>query len=132
MKQDYLTAQVTFLYFDDIGEAADFLEGVLGLERVYDIGWCYIWRTAEKAFVGACDQKRIRFEIHGKDGVMISLSVRDVAEVRERILQSVYGDGLPEIAIDTEVPLKSLIFKGPGGYLFEIMEFTDEELLKLF
>lgn len=132
MNECGITAQVTFTYYEDINEAAKFYEDVLGLKRVYDTGWCYIWQSAEKAFVSACDEKHTELDIRAKDGVLLSFSVKDVELVKNKILQSGIVEKLPELIIGQEVPLKTLIFRGPGGYMYEVMEFTDPKLLELF
>ena len=71
-------SQVTFLYFEDIQEAADFFEGILGLERVMDTGWAYVWKTAEKAFVGAVDETHTTLKIQCRGGLLISLTVDNI------------------------------------------------------
>ncbi len=125
------SSQVTFLYFKDIGEAAEFFEGILGLERVMDTGWAYVWRTAEKAFVGAVDEKHTTLNIDCRGGVLVSLTVDNIEEVHDHLVKSGVKD-VEDIYEGQEIPIKSVFCTGPAGYKFEIQQFTSPELIDLF
>lgn len=125
------SSQVTFLYFEKIQEAADFFEGVLGLERVMDTGWAYVWRTAGKAFVGAVDEKHTSLNIDVRGGVLVSLTVDNIEEVHKHLVDSGVKD-VQNIYDGQEIPIRSVFCTGPAGYKFEIQQFTSPELIELF
>lgn len=124
-------SQVTFLYFEDIQEAADFFEGILGLERVMDTGWAYVWRTAGKAFVGAVDEKHTTLDIQCRGGLLVSLTVDNIEEVHAHLKASGVKD-VADIYDGQEIPIRSVFCTGPAGYKFEIQQFTSPELIELF
>ncbi len=124
-------SQVTFLYFEDIQEAADFFEGILGLERVMDTGWAYVWKTAENAFVGAVDETHTTLKIQCRGGLLISLTVDNIEEVHAHLVASGVKD-VEDIYDGQEIPIRSVFCTGPAGYKFEIQQFTSPELIELF
>ncbi len=125
------SSQVTFLYFEKIQEAADFFEGVLGLERVMDTGWAYVWRTAGNAFVGAVDENHTTLKIDVRGGVLVSLTVNNIEEVYKHLIESGVKD-VTDIYDGQEIPIRSVFCTGPAGYKFEIQQFTSPELIELF
>lgn len=125
------SSQVTFLYFKELQEAADFFEGILGLERVMDTGWAYVWRTAEKAFVGAVDENHTTLKIDCRGGVLVSLTVDNIEEVHDHLVKAGVKD-VEDVYEGQEIPIKSVFCTGPAGYKFEIQQFTSPELIDLF
>lgn len=125
-----LSSQVTFLYFEDIKSATRFFDEVLQLEKVYDPGWACVWRTGEQAFVGAVDAGEGSIEVKNRGGVLVSLTVRNIQEVRDHLVKHIKN--VSEIKQVKELDLKSFFFTGPEGYQFEIQQFTSGELNKLF
>lgn len=124
-------SQVTFLYFEKLQEAADFFEGIMGFERVMDTGWAYVWRTAEKAFVGAVDEKHTTLKIDCRGGLLVSLTVDNIEEVYDHLVKSGIQD-IDPIYDGQEIPIRSVFLTGPAGYKFEIQQFTSPELIELF
>lgn len=127
-----LSSQVTFLYFKKLKDATDFFEGVLQLERVYDTGWCHIWKTGEKAFVGAVEEDHTSLKIDCRGGLLVSLTVHNIEEVHKVLETAPMVSGLTPICQGTEVPVKSTFMTGPEGYKFEIQQFTDPKLIEIF
>lgn len=125
-----LSSQVTFLYFTDMEKAKFFFDEVLQLERAYDPGWACVWRTGAGAFVGAVDVQEGSIEVQNRGGVLVSLTVHNIEEVRAHILN--YIPDVSEIKQVKELDLKSCFLTGPEGYSFEIQQFTSGELSQLF
>lgn len=125
-----LSSQVTFLYFTDIKGAVRFFDEVLQLEKVYDPGWACVWRTGAGAFVGAVDVEEGSIQVERRGGVLISLTVRNIEEVRSHILAcGLKPSGIKQVK---ELDLRSFFFTGPEGYQFEIQQFTSGDLSRLF
>lgn len=131
MKLLDLTSQVTFLNFNDLEKAKVFFDDVLKLEKAYDPGWACVWRTGCGAFVGGVDAKNASVKGTEKGGVLISLTVRNIDEVYDR-LKSENLDGMSAIKEVPGIELKSFFFTGPEGYKFEIQQFTSDELKNIF
>lgn len=125
-----LSSQVTFLYFTNMEVATRFFDEVLQLEKVYDPGWSCVWRTAAGAFVGAVDVEEGSIQVKQRGGVLVSLTVHNIEDVREHILT--YIPEVSEIKQVKELDLKSFFFTGPEGYQFEIQQFTSGDLSQLF
>ena len=126
-----ISSQVTFLYFENIEETIEFFEEILGLERVMDKGWVYVWKVAEKSFIGAVDEKQGSIPVKCRGGFMTSITVKNIEEVYEH-LKKYDLEGMTELSIVEKVPLRSIFFKGPSGYEFEIQEFINPEDIDIF
>ena len=111
-------SQITFLDFSDYKAGKEFLSRVLGLDKVYDIGWAAVYGVAGKAFLGAVDRKG---QPHPQ-GLLISLTTDCIEDWYAHV------SALREVSPIAEVPgagLKSFFFTGPEGYRFEIQQFTE-------
>lgn len=125
------SSQITFLYFKEIDKTVDFFEKLLGFERVLYNGWSYIWKVAEKSFIGAVDEKQGSITVDCRGGVLTSIVVNNVEEVYESLKNQGLED-MTELIIHTKIPLKSFFFTGPEGYKFEIQEFTEKSQIETF
>ena len=125
------TSQITFLYFHDMPKAKQFFFKTLGLEQVFDLNWVAIYRTSGSAFLGAVDASRASIKVIHRGGALISLTVDDVDSWHRKIKKAPLEHITAVKAIE-EIGLRSFFFKGPEGYDFEIQEFTNPELKKMF
>lgn len=125
-----ISSQVTFLYFDDFPEAKRFFSEVLELETVHDPGWAIVYRSTGQAFIGAVDAKEGSIQVSHRGGVLVSLTVRNIQEVHQRLL----AKNLPVAPIKDikGIAMRSFLFKGPEGYDFEIQQFDSEELKAIY
>jgi len=126
-----ISSQISFLYFKEYDKAVDFLGNTLGLELVFDPGWAAVFRTSKDAFIGAVDEVKGSIEVEVKGGTLISITVENVHDWYEKLKKET-GLTLTEIKTFEDIGLKSFFFKGPEGYDFEIQEFYNEELRKIF
>lgn len=126
-----LSSQITFLYFDKLDEARLFFDDILELETAYDPKWACVWRIGSDAFIGGVDARQGSIEVKHRDGVLISLTVKNIEEVYEKLKAHNLKD-MTEIKFFEDIKLNSFLFTGPEGYKFEIQQFTSEELSELF
>lgn len=126
-----ITSQITFLYFKEYEQACEFFSEVLELETAYDPGWAKVFSSTGNAYLGAvkASDGSINSRHHG--GSLISLTVQNVDEMYEKFKNKAV-DQLSEIKYFEDIGLKSFFFKGPEGYDFEIQEFINADLRKLF
>lgn len=125
-------SQITFQYYDNLEKASDFFEKVLKLEKVYDPEWAVVYKVAEKAYIGAVDAKLGSIESQVRGGTLVSLTVKDVMPYYESIKEETLVTDVSDIKIFDDIGVKSFFFKGPDGYEFEIQEFTNPEIERLF
>ena len=126
-----LSSQITFLYFDKLDEARVFFDDILELEIAYDPEWACVWRIGNDSFIGGVDAKQGSIDVKHRDGVLISLTVKNIHEVYEKLKTYNLKD-MTEIKFFDDIKLNSFLFTGPEGYKFEIQQFMSEELSELF
>ncbi len=131
MSKFNISSQITFLYFNNYENSCRFFDEVLGLERVYNPQWACVWKTSEKAFIGAVKAEKGSIDSNNRGGVLISLTVENTEEIYEQ-LKKYELDSLSDIKYFEDIKVKSFFFKGPEGYDFEIQEFTCNELREIF
>ena len=125
-------SQITFQYYEDLEKATEFFERVLNLEKVYDPEWAMVYKVAEKAYIGAVDANLGSIESKVRGGTLVSLTVKDIMPFYESIKGETLVTDVSEIKIFDDIGVKSFFFKGPDGYEFEIQEFTNPEIERLF
>lgn len=126
-----LSSQITFLYFDKLNEAKLFFDTILELEKVYDPEWACVWRIGKDSFIGAVDASQGSIDVKHRDGVLISLTVKNIDEVYEKFKTFNLKD-MTDIKFFEDIKLNSFLFTGPEGYKFEIQQFVSEELSNIF
>lgn len=114
--------KISFLYFDDLVAASYFFENTLELDLVCDQGWSKIYRVCSGAYIGAVDRSRGACDATTRDCVLTSLVVKDHEEMVKRLeragIEFTYKPHYSE-----SLQIKSLMFMGPEGYMFEVEEF---------
>lgn len=125
-------SQITFQYYEDLEKATEFFERVLNLEKVYDPEWAMVYKVAEKAYIGAVDAKLGSIESRIRGGTLVSLTVKDIMPFYETIKGEILVTNVSDIKIFDDIGVKSFFFRGPDGYEFEIQEFTNPEIERLF
>lgn len=131
MKTSAPTSQITFLYFADMEPAHEFLAGVLGLETVEEQSFARIYRVADRAFIGAVSGERGFHRPQEKNAVLVTFMVNDVQAWYERIT-ALGMKILRPMMVHKDISIRCFFFEGPGGYSFEIQEFLDPRLRKMF
>ncbi len=123
--------KISFLYFDDLMAACEFFEKTLELPLVCDQGWSKIYETCPGAYIGAVDRSRGACKATTRDGVLTSLVVKNHKEMVKR-LQNAGIDFTHKPHYSEELQIKSLMFMGPEGYMFEVEEFLSPDDRKVF
>ncbi len=122
-----VSAGISFLYFDDMEKACDFFGEILGFPLACDQGWSKIYEVTTGFFIGAVNRSRGACKATSRDGVLTSFVVRDFDRMVERLQEAgIVFEKPPHFSEQLEI--KSLMFWGPEGYLFEMEEFMNEEI----
>ena len=124
-KNDF-TSAITFLYFDDYENAANFFENTLELKKVSDKGFAKIYCIGKSSYIGIVKKSSGSVD----ERVLISINTNDVEKIYDKF--SNYQLKQTEINIIKQIPLKSFFFKGPENYDFEVQEFINKEDKKIF
>lgn len=122
---------ISFLYFEDLPAACLFFEDVLGLPCVTDQGWAKIYRVSSGGFISAVDKKKGSLACTARDGVLTALAVENADEWAERLRQKGVEFTL-EPQVFEDIGIKTMMIKGPEGYIFEIEQFLREEDLTVY
>ncbi len=114
--------KISFLYFDDLEAACHFFEKTLELPLVCDQGWSKIYEACSGAYIGAVDRSRGACKATTRDGVLTSLVVKNHDEMVSR-LEAAGIEFTHKPHYSEKLKIKSLLFMGPEGYMFEVEEF---------
>jgi predicted enzyme related to lactoylglutathione lyase len=126
-----IQSQITFLYYQDIEQAASFFQQVLGLEPVEDQQWAKIYRLSGNAFLGAVSGEQGFHQVQDQSAVLITLVVDDVRWWYEH-LKSHGVKLLSELQHREEIQIRCFFFEDPGGYSYEIQQFLKPDLINIF
>ncbi len=126
-----IQSQITFLYYQDIEQAAAFFQEVLGLEPVEDQQWAKIYRLSGNAFLGAVSGEQGFHQVQDQSAVLITLVVDDVPWWYEH-LKSHGVKLLSGLQHRVNVQIRCFFFEDPGGYSYEIQQFLKPELVNIF
>jgi len=123
--------KISFLYFDDLDASCDFFEKTMEMPLVCDQGWSKIYQVCNGAYIGAVDRSRGACKATARDGVLTSLVVKNHEEMVKR-LQTAGIEFTYEPHYSESLQIKSLLFMGPEGYMFEVEEFLNPNDRKVF
>jgi len=127
----HISSQITFLYFEDLGEAEHFFGNIMGLPLVEDQRWAKIYQVTDTAFIGAVDESKGSLKAQVDNAVLITLCVEDVQgwcdHLRKEGVEIIKDVGLYE-----EIHIINCFVKGPGNYILEFQEFLRPEVREIF
>ena len=116
-----IDSQVTFLYYADVPAAAQFYEGILGLEKTFDEGWVQIYRVSSTAYVGLVDETRGVHRTSESKPVMLSIVTNEIdawyAHMRTSGVKL-----LSELSNSDNAPIRAFLVEDPGGYTVEFFQ----------
>ena len=123
---------VTFLYYEDIGAAAEFYEGVLQLEKTMDEDWVKIYRISSSSSVGIVLEGRGFHSVSRDKPVMLSIVASDVDAWYERLTShgAVVVSPLPPPGDEEDpggAPVRGFVVEDPGGYTIEFFTWLSED-----
>ena len=129
-----IRGQITFLYFDDMPAAFDFFENVLELPLISEQNgdqtqtspWTRIYQTSTTTFIGAVDHRTGSVKATYRDGVLNSLVIKNFDEMAKRLEAKGIEFTVKPFYFE-EQQIKTMMFYGPEGYLFEVEEFMSPE-----
>ena len=125
------SAQITFLYFEDLKAPAQFFEETLALEKVEDQGFAKIYQISDGAFLGIVDASQGYCKPASEQNTLITLVTDDVHEWYARLRsRGVRIDAPPKYHAKANV--ECFFFQGPGGYAFEVQRFLNPDVSKYF
>ncbi|MEE4121214.1 MAG: VOC family protein [Paracoccaceae bacterium] len=113
------TLAITFLYFRDLGAAARFYEGVLGLPLAIDQGWSRIYRLAGGAHVGLVDEAKGAHRASETKAVQLCLRVPDVDAWHDWAAARGVA-GLTPVRESAGLGIRVFTFEDPEGHQIEI------------
>jgi hypothetical protein len=112
---------VTFLYYENLEEAARFYGEVLGLEKSFELDWVKMFRLSPTSAVGLVNATKGSHRPSADKPVMVSLVVPlDAVDSWYRYLKErgVEIEDPPSVGADENV--KGFGFKDPEGYTLEV------------
>ena len=120
MTDPVISAQISWVYTQDLAATARFYARLPGFECVRDAGGARVYRVAQGAHIGICEAFADRV-VEPKGG-MISLVVDDVeACYRALLAAGIEADGPPERL--ERFGITSFFLRDPNGYVIEFQQF---------
>lgn len=120
-----VAAGVTFFYYDDLDEAADWYENKLGLNKLTDEGWVVIFELTESSHLGLVNASDGTLKPTENKGAMFSIDtadleawyekLKDVDEINMRQGMQESTNGMIEVFSVTD----------PGGYIIEFFRWRN-------
>ncbi len=114
-----VAAGVTFFYYDDLDEAADWYENKLGLDKLTDEGWVVIFELTESSHLGLVNATDGSLKPTENKGAMFSIDTVDLEAWYEK-LKDVDGINMRQ---DMQESINGMIevfsVTDPGGYIIE-------------
>lgn len=124
--------QMTFLYFESPEKAKELFSGLLELEMVDSLGWIYSWKIHEGSYLCAVSTECGTQDLGPLgDGIVISLVVEELDEYHRRFKENGHYR-VSEIREFYDAGLRLFSFRGPQNFVFELREFFDPRLRKLY
>jgi len=124
-------SQITFHYYENLQEAAEFYGQVMGFELVEDQQWAKIYRVSGNAFMGiVAGEKGFRRPQH-YNAVLLTLVADDVDGWYER-LREAGAKLLTETQDKEDIQVRCFFFEDPGGYALEVQQFLRPDLVEVF
>ena len=112
-----ISAQISWVYTDDLDAAADFYARFLGLDCIRDAGGARIYRTADGACIGLC--RAFADRVVEPKGGMISLVSDDVDGWYRRLLDRGLAIDAPPRRMQ-QFGIYSFFVRDPNGVLCEL------------
>lgn len=115
------SAQISWVYTEDLEATADFYGRILGFECSRDEGSARIYQTSDTAFIGVCRAFADRVVEPG--GCMISLVTDDVDACYERLLANGLEIERPPYRLE-QFGIYTFFVRDPNGYVIEFQQFA--------
>lgn len=114
-----VAAGVTFFYYDDLDEAADWYENKLGLIKLTDEGWVVIFELTDSSHLGLVNATEGSLKPTENKGAMFSIDTAELEAWHEK-LKDVEGINMKQgIQESTNGMIEVFSIMDPGGYIIE-------------
>ena len=114
-----IAAGVTFFYYDDLNEAADWYENKLGLNKITDEGWVVIFEWTDSLHLGLVNATEGTLKPTEDKGAMYSIETAELEAWYEK-LKDVDGINMMQgIQESTNGMIEVFSITDPGGYIVE-------------
>ena len=114
-----VAAGVTFFYYDNLDEAADWYENKLGLNKLTDEGWVVIFELTDSSHLGLVNATEGSLKPTENKGAMFSIDTVDLEAWYEK-LKGVDGINMRQgMQESTNGMIEVFSVTDPGGYIIE-------------
>ncbi|MHA7816960.1 MAG: VOC family protein [Pseudohaliea sp.] len=115
------------LYYRDLGPAAAFYAGALGLETVHESASARLFRLTPNSIVGIVREgEQAYHRVREENAVMLSIVTADVDAWYERLRDRDDIEILTPLANRTDTPIRAFLVADPGGYTVEFFSWLTE------
>jgi len=115
-----ITAQIYWVYTQDLDSTADFYAQTLGLECSRGAGDARLFQTGDSAYIGLC--RAFADRVIEPRGSLISIVTDDVDAWYQHLLDNGLVIDKPPEQIE-QFGIYSFFIKDPNGYLLEFQQF---------
>lgn len=118
-------AQVTFLYYKDLGPPERFYGETLGFPKTFDKGWVKFFQLTPHSYVGLVDEARGHHKVTAEKSAMLSMETPNLEDWYHRAKER--GAELqnhPDFAGAKEKMITGFMLRDPGGYTVEFFRFN--------
>ena len=126
---------MTFIYFHDFEAGKKYINDVFELETAHDYGFAYVWKVGNQGYLSAVQAGEgyagVRIPANGEKGVLVSLTVENSEEWYNK-LKAKNVPNMTELEYHEDIELRGFFIEGPEKYNFEIQEFMNPEMRKMF
>ena len=114
-----VAAGVTFFYYDDLDEAADWYENKLGLNKLTDEGWVVIFELTDSSHLGLVNATEGSLKPTENKGAMFSIDTAELEAWHEK-LKDIDGINMRQgMQESTNGMIEVFSITDPGGYIIE-------------
>ncbi len=122
-------ATVLWLYYRDTAGALAFLEEKLGLEKVVDQGWAWIYQTSPSGYIGPVDETRGMHSYTEQKAVTVSFFTDDIDGWHSYVTETnAFELRETEVSADSAGRFRAFVGYDPEGYFLEFDTFLEHEL----
>lgn len=124
-----IKATVLWLYYQDTAGALAFFEDKLGLEKIVDQGWAWIYQTSPSGYIGPVDETRGMHSYSEQKAVTVSFFTDDIDGWHSYVTETdAFELRETEIHPDEQGRFRAFVGYDPEGYFLEFDTFLEHEL----
>lgn len=124
MPQLSVQANLVFLYYRGLPAAARFYEEIVGLDRLVDQGFCFIYQVSPTSFVGLVDESQGLHRASEAKSVTLSFITEEIDAWYAHL--TAHGVAIHRPLADaTRHPTRGFVALDPEGYFLEFERFQD-------